>query len=404
MSPAADEAARLMARALQLAEAGRATTHPNPRVGCVLWRDGEIVGEGAHLRAGEPHAEVHALRQAGERARGATAYVTLEPCSHHGRTPPCSEALVAAGVSRIVAAMEDPNPLVAGKGLQRLREAGLTVECGLLQAAAERLNRGFVSRMRRQKPFVMLKLAASLDGRTAMASGESRWITGEPARADVHRLRAEAGAVLTSSATVIADDPALTVRLPPDWSGSGIAVPGASERYSLPPATPSLASPAGGNSAIQGTVPYLRQPDRIVLDSRARVPRTAKVWADGARRLRVTQPAHAGAVLPDAVQTLAIEADAAGPVPLPALMPALAGQGINELLVECGPTLAGALLQAGLVDELLLYLAPTLLGHEGRALATLPGLARLDQKIGLCTTDVRQIGRDLRITAIPEIA
>lgn len=366
MTLAADEAARLMARALQLAEAGRTTTHPNPRVGCVLWREGEIVGEGSHLRAGEPHAEVHALRQAGDKARGATAFVTLEPCSHHGRTPPCSDALVAAGVGRVVAAMEDPNPLVAGRGLQRLREAGIEVECGLLQSAAERLNRGFVSRMRRQKPFVILKLAASLDGRTAMASGESRWITGEPARADVHRLRAEAGAVLTSSATVIADDPALTVRLP----GS-----------------------AGG-----------RQPDRIVLDSRARVPRTAQVWADGARRIRVTQPVHAGAVVPDAVQTLAIEADAAGPVSLLSLMPALAGQGINELLVECGPTLAGALLQAGLVDELLLYLAPTLLGHQGRALATLPGLARLDQKIGLRTTDVRQIGRDLRITAIPEFA
>ena len=366
MSPAADEAARLMARALQLAEAGRTTSHPNPRVGCVLWRDGEILGEGAHLRAGEPHAEVHALRQAGERARGATAFVTLEPCNHHGRTPPCSEALVAAGVSRVVAAMEDPNPLVAGKGLQRLRDAGIAVECGLLQAAAEWLNRGFVSRMRRQRPFVILKLASSLDGRTAMASGESQWITGEPARADVHRLRAEAGAVLTSSATVIADDPSLTVRLP------GFA---------------------GG-----------RQPDRIVLDSRARVLREAKVWADGARRIRVTQPGHVGAVLPDGVETLAIEADAAGPISLPALMPALAGQGVNELLVECGPKLAGALLQSGLVDELLLYLAPSLLGHEGRALATLPGLAQLDQKVGLRYIDVRQVGRDLRITAIPETA
>jgi len=366
MKPAADEAARLMARALRLAEAGRTTTHPNPRVGCVLWRDGEIVGEGAHLRAGEPHAEVHALRQAGERARGATAFVTLEPCNHHGRTPPCSEALIAAGIRRVVAAMEDPNPLVAGKGLQRLREAGIEVETGLLQADAERLNRGFVSRMRRQRPFVSLKLASSLDGRTAMASGESQWITGEPARADVHRLRAEAGAVLTSSATVLADDPALSVRLPEatDW----------------------------------------RQPDRIVLDSRARVPLGAKVWAPGVRRFRVTQPSHAGAVVPDGVETLGVDADATGPLSLSALMPLLAGQGVNELLVECGPRLAGAFLQSGLIDELRLYLAPMLLGHQARALAALPGLDRLDQKLGLRYTDVRQVGRDLRITAIPEVA
>lgn len=366
MSLAPDAAARLMARALRLAEAGRYTTHPNPRVGCVLWRDGEIVGEGAHLRAGEPHAEVHALLQAGARAQGATAFVTLEPCNHHGRTPPCSEALIAAGVQRVVAAMPDPNPLVAGQGLERLRAAGIAVEVGLLQADAERLNRGFISRMRRQRPFVMLKLAASLDGRTAMASGESQWITGEPARQDVHRLRADAGAVLTTSATVLADDPSLTVRLPAPETGAW------------------------------------RQPDRVVLDSQARVPRSAKVWSDGARRIRVTQPAHVAAVVPDGVETLAIEADGSGPISLPGLMPVLAQQGINELLVECGPRLAGALLRAGLVDELLLYLAPALLGHEGRALATLPGLSRLDQKIALRYTDVRQVGRDLRITAIPE--
>lgn len=368
MRLAADEAARLMARALRLAEAGRTTSHPNPRVGCVLWREGEIVGEGAHLRAGEPHAEVYALRQAGELARGATAFVTLEPCNHHGRTPPCSEALVAAGVKRVVAAMEDPNPLVAGQGFERLRAAGIEVEVGLLQADAERLNRGFVSRMRRQRPFLILKLAASLDGRTAMASGESQWITSEPARQDVHRLRAEAGAVLTSSATVLADDPSLTVRLP---------------------------APAGG---------AWRQPDRILLDSRARVPRSAMIWNEGARRIRISQPAHAAAVVPEGVESLAIEADGNGPISLPGLMPVLAQQGINELLVECGPRLAGALLKSGLVDELLLYLAPALLGHEGRALAALPGLDQLAQKIALRYTDVRQVGRDLRITAIPEIA
>lgn len=405
MKPAPDAAARLMARALRLAEAGRGSTHPNPRVGCVLWRDGEIVGEGAHLRAGEPHAEVHALRQAGERARGATAFVSLEPCNHHGRTPPCTEALIAAGVQRVVAAMQDPNPLVAGQGLERLRAAGIEVELGLLQADAERLNRGFVSRMRRQRPFLVLKLAASLDGRTAMASGESQWITGPEARADVHRLRAEAGAVLTSSDTVLADDPALTVRLPSDdWAARGLAIPGATERDSLAPATLSLASPAGGNSAIQGAVPDLRQPDRIVLDSRARVPAGAQVWAAGARRFRVTTLAHADAPVAAGVESLAVEPDAAGHVSLPALLPLLAQRGVNELLVECGPRLAGALLAAGLVDELLLYLAPALLGHEGRALAVLPALQRLDQKIALRYTDVRQVGRDLRITAVPEVA
>ena len=375
MKPAPDAAARLMARALRLAEAGRASTHPNPRVGCVLWREGEIVGEGAHLRAGEPHAEVHALRQAGERARGATAFVSLEPCNHHGRTPPCTEALIAAGVSRVVAAMEDPNPLVAGQGLARLRATGIEVAVGLLGADAERLNRGFVSRMRRQRPFLILKLAASLDGRTAMKSGESQWITGAESRADVHRLRAEAGAVLTSSDTVLADDPALTVRLPADYG-----------------------------MAASGTVPSLRQPDRIVLDSRARVPVGAKVWAEGARRFRVTTAAHAAAPVPAGVETLIVDADASGTISLPALLPQLAGQGVNELLIECGPRLAGALLASGLVDELLLYLAPTLLGHEGRALAALPGLQRLDQKIALRYTDVRQVGRDLRITAVPEVA
>jgi diaminohydroxyphosphoribosylaminopyrimidine deaminase/5-amino-6-(5-phosphoribosylamino)uracil reductase len=275
----------------------------------------------------------------------------------------------------VVAAMQDPNPLVAGQGLARLRAAGIEVEVGLLQADAERLNRGFVSRMRRQRPLLILKLAASLDGRTAMKSGESQWITGPEARADVHRLRAEAGAVLTSSDTVLADDPALTVRLPADYG-----------------------------MAASGTVPSLRQPDRIVLDSRARVPASAKIWAEGARRLRVTTAAHAAAPVPAGVEALVVEADASGTISLPALLPLLAQQGVNELLVECGPRLAGALLASGLVDELLLYLAPTLLGHEGRALAALPGLQRLDQKIALRYTDVRQVGRDLRITAVPEVA
>ncbi len=349
----------LMARALRLAEAGRYSTHPNPRVGCVIVKAGLVVGEGAHLKAGEPHAELHALRAAGERARGAEVFVTLEPCNHHGRTPPCVDALIAAGVGKVWVAMSDPNPLVAGQGLARLQAAGIETEVGLLQPAAESLNRGFLSRMRRQRPFVTLKVGASLDGRTAMASGESQWITGAAARADVHRLRAEAGAVLTSSATVLADDPSLTAR---DF-----------------------------------TVEGLRQPDRIVLDSRARVPSNAKIWAEGARRFWLTNAAPAD--VPQGVQALAIESDATGAISLPRALVALAAQQVNHVLVECGAELAGSFLAAKLVDELVLYLAPSLLGSDARGLAALPGLSRLDQRVQLQFSDVRQVGDDLRVTA-----
>lgn len=354
-------AATHMAAALRLAEAGRYSTHPNPRVGCVVVKDGVVVGEGAHLKAGEPHAEVHALRQAGDRARGAEVFVTLEPCNHHGRTPPCVDALIAAGVARVWVAMGDPNPLVAGQGLARLHAAGIATELGLLGAEAEQLNPGFLSRMRRQRPFVTLKLGASLDGRTAMASGESQWITSPAARADVHRQRAEAGAVLTSADTVLADNPSLTVR---DFMADG-----------------------------------LRQPDRIVLDTHGRVPAAAKVWQPGVRRFWLTAPAPRWQ--PDGVTRLDVPA-ADGGLSLPAAMALLAGQQVNHLLVECGPRLAGALLAARLADELLLYLAPSLLGHEGRALAMLPGLSRLDQRIGLQFADIRRVGEDLRITAIPK--
>lgn len=348
-----------MARALRLAEAGRYSTHPNPRVGCVIAKDGRVVGEGAHLKAGEPHAEVHALRAAGTAARGATAFVTLEPCNHHGRTPPCVDALIAAGVAKVVAAMSDPNPLVAGQGLARLEAAGIATEVGLLQTEAEALNRGFLSRMRLQRPFVTLKLAASLDGRTAMASGESQWITGPAARSDVHRLRAEAGAVLTSSATVLADDPALTVR---DFVAEG-----------------------------------LRQPDRIVLDRQRRVPMTAAVWAPGARRFWLGTSVPQGA--PPEVAALTVESTANGSMSLPKALAALAAEQVNAVLVECGPRLAGALLAERLVDELVLYLAPSLLGHEARGLAVLPGLTQLADRVQLQYREVRQVGDDLRITA-----
>jgi len=391
-----EQAAHWMARALQLAGQGRYGTHPNPRVGCVIVRDGVAVGEGFHARAGEPHAEVHALRAAGERARGADLFVTLEPCSHHGRTPPCADALLQAGVAKVWAAMQDPNPLVAGQGLERLRAAGIAVDCGLLGASARRLNRGFVSRMERGRPWLTLKLGTSLDGRTAMASGESQWITGAEARADVQRLRAEAGAVMTGVGTVLADDPRLNVRLTP--AELGIVVHGATAEAKVPPATPSMASPAGGNSAIQGTVPYLRQPDRIVLDTQGRVPATAKVWAEGARRLWLTGreiPAPAG------VEAVRCTAGADGSLDLAGALQALGRLQVNEVLLECGPRLAGAFLQQGLVDEIVAYLAPTLLGHVARPFAQLPGLERLSQRLQWRYTEVRPLGADLRLRLQP---
>jgi diaminohydroxyphosphoribosylaminopyrimidine deaminase/5-amino-6-(5-phosphoribosylamino)uracil reductase len=349
-----------MARALQLAERGRFTTFPNPRVGCVVVRNGAIVGEGWHERAGEPHAEIHALRAAGTQARGADLFVTLEPCSHYGRTPPCADALVAAGVRKVWAAMRDPNPRVAGQGVERLKAAGIEVDVGLLESVARELNRGFVSRMERGRPFVTLKLAASLDARTAMASGESQWITSEAARADVHRLRADAGAVLSGAGTVLADDPRMTVR---DF------------------------------------VSAARQPDRIVLDSTARVGNTARIWArDGARCFRISGSLASEA---EGVQRIVAPLTATGRIELGAALRELARHEVNHVLVECGSGLAGAFLQENLVDELICYLAPTLLGDAARGLAQMPGLDRLDQRVQLKFVDVRQVGPDLRVTAIP---
>ena len=347
-----------MARALRLAERGRMTSHTNPSVGCVIVRDGEIVGEGFHARAGQPHAEPLALKQAGERARGAEMFVTLEPCSHFGRTPPCADAVVAAGIRKVWAALEDPNPQVSGQGFERLRAAGVEVEVGLMRSDASAVHRSYLWRVTKGRPFVKLKLAASLDGRTAMASGESQWITSEAARADVHRLRAEAGAVLTSSATVLADDPELTVR----------------------------------------HIEVGRQPDRIVLDPRGRVSANAKVWNDGARRILLTaQPQSAKSADVEVVQ-LDREGDHFS---LKAAMNELGRLKINEVLVECGPTLAGLLLQAEVVDELVVYLAPSLLGDAARPLARLPNLEKLSQRVQLQWRDVRAVGPDLRLTAVP---
>jgi diaminohydroxyphosphoribosylaminopyrimidine deaminase/5-amino-6-(5-phosphoribosylamino)uracil reductase len=358
-----EQAGSLMARALQLAARASATTHPNPRVGCVIVQDERIVGSGWHQRAGEPHAEVHAFRVAGDRARGATMFVTLEPCSHHGRTPPCADAVIAAGVSEVWVAMLDPNPLVAGRGVERLRAAGIQVHVGLMEAQARELNRGYIARMVRERPWVTLKLAASLDGRTAMASGESQWITGAAARADVHRRRAEAGAVLTGIGTVLADDPSLTAREP---------------------------------------VAAERQPDRIVVDTNARAPQNAKVWAEGARRFWLTGAVPAR--VPTGVSALPIVVGQAGRLDLAAALTALAQHEVNEVFVEAGPDLAGALLQAGLVDELLAYVAPSLLGHDARPLAALPGLERLSQKLEFEWRDVRRVGSDLRLLLRPRIA
>ncbi len=353
-----------MARALELARRGLHTTHPNPRVGCVIVKGGEVVGEGFHERAGGPHAEIVALRHAGAKARGADVYLTLEPCCHTGRTGPCTEALKAAGVARVVAAMEDPNPLVAGKGLAALRAAGIAAEAGVMEEEAAQLNRGFVSRMTRKRPFVTLKLAMSLDGRTAMGSGESRWITGDAARADSHRLRAEAGAVVTSVETVLADDPELTVRL----------------------------------------VATARQPDRVVLDTQLRAPLDARLWDAGARRIAVTVRPPADrieALRARGVEVVLVSTTHDSRVDLASALATLGAMELNEVLVESGPRLAGALLQARLVDELVLYVAPSLLGSGARGLAQLPGLDRLDQRIRMRFTDATLIGDDLRLTAVP---
>ncbi|CDH43410.1 bifunctional diaminohydroxyphosphoribosylaminopyrimidine deaminase/5-amino-6-(5-phosphoribosylamino)uracil reductase RibD [Candidatus Contendibacter odensensis] len=350
---------RFMARALTLARRGLYSTDPNPRVGCVLVREGAIVGEGWHQRAGEPHAEVNALNAAGALAGGATVYVTLEPCCHHGRTPPCTDALLNAGISRLVAAMPDPNPQVAGRGLAILRDAGITVDCGLLEAEAQALNPGFIQRMTMNRPFVRVKLAMSLDGRTALASGESQWITGEAARQDVQRLRARSSAILSGIGTVLADDPALNVR--------------------LPAAT--------------------RQPLRVILDSGLRTPPTAQILRLPGSVLIFTAVADsASQALLQAVGAEIIVVPRTGQgLDLRAVMAELARRECNEIHVESGPTLAGALLQAGLVDELVIYIAPLLLGDKARGLFQLPELARMNERTELEILDMRAVGKDWRV-------
>jgi diaminohydroxyphosphoribosylaminopyrimidine deaminase/5-amino-6-(5-phosphoribosylamino)uracil reductase len=363
-----------MARAIRLAERGLYTTDPNPRVGCVLVRDGVVVGEGFHRRAGEPHAERNAIDAAGERARGATAYVTLEPCCHHGRTPPCTDALLAAAVARVVVGTEDPNPLVDGRGLERMRAAGVEVLTGVLEQEARALNPGFDKRMRSGLPYVRLKLAASLDGRTAMASGESRWITSEAARRDVQWLRARSSAVITGIDTVLADDPSLNVRLNP---------------ADIPALTPDEP---------------VRQHLRVVVDSRLRMPGDARMLPLPGATLVVTcsdSPRAIAQMTSAGAEVQRCPAAAGARIDLRALMRYLGERELNEVLFETGPTLAGAAMQAGIVDELVLYLAPHLMGDAARGLFRLPGLDRMADRLALTITDVRQVGPDLRVTARP---
>ena len=363
-----------MAHALRLAERGLYTTDPNPRVGCLIVHDGEIVGEGWHRKAGELHAERLALAAAGERARGATVYVTLEPCSHHGRTPPCAEALIEAAVGRVVVAMQDPNPLVAGQGIALVRAAGIETEVGLLEADAEAVNPGFLQRMRHNRPYVRCKLAMSLDGRTAMASGESQWITGEAARRDVQLLRARSSAILTGIDTVLADDPSMNVRL------AAAELPGV------------------------GSDDYRRQPLRVVLDTRLRMlPRACMLSLAGETLIICGEgaPADTEAELRAAGADVMRLPQLGGRIDLQRVLTALADRAINEVLVESGPTLAGAMLQAGLVDELIVYQAPHLMGHAARELVRLPGLERMADRLSFTYTDVRRVGADLRISLRP---
>ena len=349
-----------MARALQLAERGAYTTTPNPRVGCVIVRDGVAVGEGWHERAGGPHAEVLALQVAGNRARGATAYVTLEPCHHHGRTPPCDEALVAAGITRVVAAMADPDPRTAGQGIARLKAAGITVSTGVLENEARGINSGFVSRVTRGRPWTRMKIAASLDGKTALGNGKSQWITGEAARNDGHRWRARACAVLTGIGTVLDDDPRLTVR--------AVATP--------------------------------RQPLRVVIDSRLETPPSARIQEGGGALIACAVADEARAAkLRDRGAEIVVIPNAAGKVELPALMQELGRRSVNELHVEAGHKLNGSLISAGCVDELLLYLAPCLIGDRAHGMANLPELTDLAGRCALTIGDVRMIGADIRIMA-----
>jgi len=350
-----------MSHALRLAEKGLFTTSPNPRVGCVIVNGGKVVGTGWHERVGEPHAEIYALQEAGDLARGATVYVTLEPCSHHGRTPPCVDALIRAGVCKVVTAMDDPNPHVNGQGKERLQKAGIETQTGLLADEAKQLNIGFVSRMRHGRPWVRTKIATSLDGRTALKNGKSQWITSESARQDGHKWRARSCAILTGISSVRKDDPQLTVRY----------------------------------------IETSRQPIRIVVDSNLEIPLQAKLLQNADTTWIYTVQTNKEKIhrLEDIGAHIVVLPDSVGKVDLKAMMVKLAEAGINELLVEAGPVLNGALVTAGLVDEIVFYFAPSLLGNSAQAMVAMPEITDLSEKYDLQMTDIRKIGVDIRLMA-----
>ena len=353
-----------MEHALRLAQQGLFTTTPNPRVGCVIVKNNQVIGQGAHLKAGEPHAEVYALREAGLDANDADIYVTLEPCSHYGKTPPCVEAVITARPKRVIIAMQDPNPLVAGRGISAMQHAGIEVATGVMEAEAKRLNLGFISRMTRVLPYVRCKVAASLDGRTALANGKSQWITGEAARQDVQHWRAQSCAIITGIGTVLADNPRLTVRL----SGTS------------------------------------RQPLRVVVDSRLQTPLSSKILDKAQLQCNPVLIAYAEAEsqaisnLRAAGVELVQLSDQNGRVNLSALMRTLAERGINEVLLEAGQGLNGGFLSAGLIDEFIFYYAPKLMGNAGRAMFAIPELVDMQQVRNLSILDVRQFGPDLRLS------
>lgn len=360
MSFSADDH-KYMARAMRLAKKGIYTTAPNPNVGCVLVKDGEIVGEGWHQKAGEAHAEINALKQAGNKAKGATAYVTLEPCCHHGKTPPCSEALIKAKVARVVAAMIDPHLKVAGEGLKQLEAAGIYVQHGLLEEQARALNPGFIKRMQQRLPYVRCKLAMSLDGRTAMASGESKWITSAEAREDVQRLRARSSAIITGVGTILADNPSMTVRL------EGIE----------------------------------SQPLRVVVDTNLSMPTDARILKENGKTVVMTCSTDEPIMqaLKDAGAEIKKMPHCNSSVDLKAVLQQLSDMHINEVLLETGATLSGAMLQADLIDEMIIYIAPVLMGNNARGLFALPGLDSMQDKIELDIIDQRMVGQDMRVTA-----
>ena len=363
---------KFMQRAISLAKRGHFTTSPNPRVGCVIVRNEEVVGEGFHQKAGQGHAEVHALKQAGIKAKGATAYVTLEPCSHYGLTPPCAEALIKAQVAHVIAAMVDPNPKVSGRGLELLNAAGITTQFGLLEQDARALNPGFIQLMTTKLPYVRCKLAASLDGKTAMASGESQWITSAEARTDVQRLRAQSCAVICGADSVIFDDAKMTVR----WHDLGELK----------------------NSYTEADV---RQPVRIIIDGKNRLTPDLAIFQSESKILLIRHTIENDHAWPHFVEQVQIDkAENSEYINLTLLLRYLSKQGLNDVLIESGSQLTGAFVSQNLVNELILYQAPKLIGHDGKGLVNMPTVLQLDEAKNLEIQDMRMIGKDIRLTAM----